>query len=101
MNAAKIKAGMAAGTITPGMVDASVARILTPMFAVGVMDAGAGAYDVAKHSANVSTPEHMQIARELAANSTVLLKNSKGLLPLSPGTKLAVIGKADTKSTIY
>ena len=36
--------------------------------------------------ANVSTPENKQLAREIAAKSTVLLKNDGGLLPLSSPT---------------
>ena len=76
MNADKVRAGISSGTITLGMVDDAVLRILTPMFAVGVMDAGASAYRADKHAANVSTPEHMLIARELTANSTVSLGNS-------------------------
>ena len=83
MNAAKVRAGMTSGTITLDMVDDAVLRILTPMFAVGVMDAGASAYSADKHSANVSTPEHMQIARELAANSTVSRGNKPSIHSLT------------------
>lgn len=36
---------------------------------------------------------HHQLAREVAQQSIVLLKNNDGLLPLAPDTKLAVIGE--------
>jgi beta-glucosidase len=43
---------------------------------------------------NVSTPEHKALARKVAAFSTVLLKNEKGLLPLDASKigKIALIG---------
>ncbi|KFI45690.1 beta-glucosidase [Bifidobacterium bohemicum] len=37
--------------------------------------------------------EHDEIAREAAREAMVLLKNEDGLLPVKPGTKLAVIGE--------
>ena len=51
------------------------------MFAVGVMDAEPGAWDASKHSVNASTEENIVTARNLSAQSTVLLKNN-GVLPL-------------------
>ena len=42
--------------------------------------------------ANVSTPAHKALARELAAKSTVLVKNEGALLPLARTLKLALIG---------
>jgi hypothetical protein len=49
-------------------VDDSVKRILTAMFAAGVMDAFAAdpmAYDYSKHSKNVTTLEAAALARKL------------------------------------
>jgi beta-glucosidase len=41
------------------------------------------------------------VAQNLSAQSTVLLKNVGDLLPLQPNAKVAVIGLADANSTIY
>ena len=49
-----------------------VVRILTPMFAVGIMD---GLLPFGDHSANVSSPAHDALSRQIAAAATVLLKN--------------------------
>lgn len=101
MNLPLVSAALAAGNISMTQIDEAVERILTPMFAVGVMDAEDGAYSVLKHSVNASTPEHIAIAQNLSSQSTVLLKNSDGVLPLKSSANVAVIGLADENSTIY
>ena len=59
-----------------------------------------GAWDASKHSVNASTEENIATARNLSAHSTVLLKNN-GVLPLKASARIAVIGLADDKTTIY
>lgn len=44
-----------------------------------------------------SKKEHNEIARKVAAQSMVLLKNSAGLLPLKKGEKIAVVGEMARK----
>lgn len=103
MNDAKITAGIAAKNITEAAVDESVTRILTGMFMAGVIDKhdeDKMAYDFSKHSANVTSDAAAQLARELSANSTVLLKNEGGVLPLSASDKVAVIGLADQDNAL-
>jgi len=75
-------------------IDNAVRRTLRMMFEVGVMDEPLSAWNSSLFKANVSTPEHMQLARRLSADSTVLLKNQDGVLPLPRGAKLALIGFA-------
>jgi beta-glucosidase len=69
-----------------------VQRILTAMFAVGIMD-----NPQTGNITNIATSkESIQLAVDVAAAGTVLLKNSKGLLPLDPNKvrNIAVIGDA-------
>ena len=53
-------------------VDKSVLRILTPMYAIGVMDEGTPRGD---KSNDVTSTEHTELAAKISAASHVLLKN--------------------------
>lgn len=101
MNSAKIKAGLSSGDITQAAVDDAVFRILRAMFAVGVMDEPASAWDWAKLKANVTTADSVASARRLSAVSTVLLKNDKSVLPLPKDKKIAVIGFGKQGAVIH
>jgi beta-glucosidase len=70
-------------------IDASAGRILTMIFRSGRM----GKKQPAREKL-LNTPEHVALARELAEESIVLLKNEKNLLPLkAEGLKsIAVLG---------
>lgn len=70
-------------------LDDMAQRILTAMFRVGLFDEP----NTGSPSAVVSTPDHIALAREIASQGTVLLKNDGNVLPLSPAvTRIAVIG---------
>lgn len=47
---------------------------------------------------SMHTPEHLAVAREVAREGIVLLKNEKCFLPLRSGTRIAVIGENAVKS---
>jgi len=103
MNPAKIEAMIANKTATKSDVHESVTRILTAMFAVGVMDAHAAdpmAYDYSKHYKNVTTLAAANLARNLSAHATVLLKNEDDVLPIAHGKKVAIIGLADESNAL-
>jgi beta-glucosidase len=70
-------------------IDESVRRILTMIVASGVMDE-----TNANPPGSVNTVEHQALARELAEESIVLLKNDGQILPLQPDRvrSIAVIG---------
>lgn len=70
------------------LVDEAARRMLLLLFRSGVMDGSGG------ETGSGDTPEHRALAREVAANSMVLLKNEDSVLPLKAEqvNTLAVIG---------
>ncbi|RZZ82620.1 beta-glucosidase [Pseudoxanthomonas winnipegensis] len=77
------------GRVTDRDIDRLALSVLTPMFRLGLVD-----HPLPREvKADVRTPEHTALAREIAECGTVLLKNDRDVLPLSPSLKtLAVIG---------
>jgi len=60
------------------LLDRSVERFLKPFYDLGVFEAMS---EENKYSNNVTTEEHVQVAREISEKSHVLLKNEGGVLP--------------------
>lgn len=92
----QLRAALADGELTQARIDDMVRNIVRPMFEHGLFDRpvspGAEPY-----LSDVSTPEHLAVARRAAADATVMLKNRDRLLPLEPtdgGRTIAVIGWA-------
>jgi beta-glucosidase len=79
------------GLITMADLDTAVARVLRLKFEMGLFE---NPYvDPAKVSAQVRSDHHKALAREVAREGIVLLKNEQNLLPLSKDIKsIAVIG---------
>lgn len=50
--------------------------------------------DVLMREANASTPAHIELARTVAAESAVLLKNEAETLPIRTGSVIALVGSA-------
>mmetsp|Transcript_9552 Transcript_9552/g.18119 ORF Transcript_9552/g.18119 Transcript_9552/m.18119 type:complete len:717 (+) Transcript_9552:36-2186(+) len=103
MNAQNLNAMLKNGTVTQAAVDDSVFRILYAMFAVGVMDEPASAWDWKKLKVNATTDASAASARHLSAISTVLLKNEGSVLPLPKiGTnKFAVLGFGSDNAVVH
>lgn len=74
--------------VEPAHIDDAARRMLRTIFRAGVMK------DETLPAGSGDTPEHRALARELAAESMVLLKNERQRLPLKADQikKLAVIG---------
>ena len=84
------------GRISEKLIDELCREVLVVKYQLGLFD---DPYRYGKQNLSevYYRPENMQFARELAAESMVLLKND-GVLPLAEGTKIALIGPfADSK----
>ena len=84
-----IPAAVEQGLLDEADLDRNLMRILTERFRLGEMD-GNSPWDNLD-PAIVEGPEHRALSLKMARESLVLLQN-KGVLPLRPGQKVAVIG---------
>lgn len=84
---AALKAAVAAGEVTETAIDDHAGRVLLLIVRCGLLDG-----NPKQARAELMTPAHRQIARDVAAESFVLLKNENGLLPLTSAPSIAVIG---------
>ena len=87
---APLKAAIANGQVSMATLDEHVRRILIPMFRFGLFDT----QQTGTWNSYVRAPEHAAFSLQAAEQGTVLLKNAGGLLPLSDGESIAVIGEA-------
>ena len=75
------------------LIDDAVKRILRKKFELGLFDDPFKFNNEEREQKALYNPEHRKVARAMAAKSIVLLKNEKGILPLSKSTKtIAFIG---------
>ena len=90
-----LTAALQDGAITMSRLNDMVRNIVRPMFRGGLFDHPVSPGAV-PYLSDVSTPEHLSLARDVAADATVMLKNRRHLLPLGPnsGRTIAVIGWA-------
>jgi beta-glucosidase len=79
------------GAVPTSLLDEAVRRVLRIKFQAGLFD---NPYADPRRAENdILSPANLEVARKLAQESIVLLKNQDNLLPLNPNTKtIAVIG---------
>ena len=87
-----LKTAVQTGQVPAARLDDMVTRIVYEMFRLGLFDHPLPSQPGAA-AANVERPQDVSLARTIAENGTVLLKNGGNLLPLSgAGRRIAVIG---------
>ena len=82
---------VAAGEVSEAVIDEACRRVLTLKYQLGLFD---NPYtDMSGRDTVLYNPAHLQMAREAAAKSVVLVKNTDKTLPIKPDVrKIAVIG---------
>ncbi|MGW1955519.1 glycoside hydrolase family 3 C-terminal domain-containing protein [Streptomyces sp. NPDC001920] len=86
---ARVRGALERGLLTESDVDAAVRRQLSVRFRLGEFDPE---YDPHALTKDFDTPAHRALAQEAAEQAVVLLKNNGHVLPLAPGTRMAVVG---------
>ena len=94
------------GTVNMSTVNIALLRLYRKYVETGVLDGAKGAAAFAANGPHtVDTPAHRTLALEAAQQAAVLLQNNipagktKALLPLTPGTKVAIIGPHSVSTT--
>lgn len=84
---------VADGRIDEAVIDRALLRVLVQKIQLGLLDAPAepAAATAAKGSVDLDSPENRDLARRIAEQAIVLLRND-GTLPLTAPTSIAVIG---------
>ena len=78
------------GQIQEADIDVSVRRLMQARFEIGEMDSSTP-WDQAIPLTTIDSPEHQQLALQMAREAMVLLQNN-GILPFDPQQKVALIG---------
>lgn len=83
---------IAEGKVEEATVDDACRRILLTKFKLGLFDDPYRYSDEKREKETIYKPEFLKAAREIAAASSVLLKNEKNALPLNKAQTIALIG---------
>lgn len=89
---APLAEGLESGAVDMAVLNRAVRRVLRLKFRLGLFEERM--VDVETAAAGFGTAPHRDLARSLATQSMVLLRNSNNILPLSPVGRIAVVGPA-------
>src|SRR5215213_1964314 len=96
-----LKKSMKEGKITQKEIDLACRRILEAKFKLGLFEDPYRYCDSNRSKTEIYTPGNLKAAREIAAETFVLLKNVNGLLPLKKTGTIALVGPlADAKENM-
>jgi beta-glucosidase len=96
-----LKKSLKEGKVTQAQIDLACRRVLEAKYKLGLFSDPYRYCDENRAATEVFTPENRKIAREIAAESFVLLKNDGNILPLKKGSTIALVGPlADNKENM-
>ncbi|WP_018675281.1 beta-glucosidase BglX [Riemerella columbina] len=87
-----LKKSLKEGKISEETINTAVRRILEAKYDLGLFDNPYQYGDAKKAAEEIFSDENRKVARSIAAQSMVLLKNDRQTLPLKNVSKIAVIG---------
>ncbi|KAK8085046.1 hypothetical protein PG997_006317 [Apiospora hydei] len=91
-NFEKIPQMVESGKLSIDVVDEAVRRSLRAKFAAGLFENPYLGVPDEEHAKHIHTDETIELARQIDAESIVLLENHENVLPLKKDAKIAVIG---------
>ena len=96
-----LKKSLAEGKITQKQIDDACRLILEAKYKLGLFENPYKFCDPQRSKTAIGTPANIQFARDIAAESFVLLKNQNNLLPLKKTGTIALIGPlADSRENM-
>ncbi|MBC7888153.1 MAG: beta-glucosidase BglX [Ferruginibacter sp.] len=96
-----LKKSLQDGKVTPAQIDAACRRILEAKYKLGLFEDPYRYCDINRAKTDIFTDASRKTAREIAAQSFVLLKNTNNLLPIKKSGTIALIGPlADAKENM-
>jgi beta-glucosidase len=96
-----LKKSLQEGKVTQQQIDNACRLILEAKYKLGLFDDPYRYCKVERSKTDVFTPANRQVARKIAAESFVLLKNNNNILPLKKSGTIALIGPlADSKENM-
>lgn len=97
----QLKACIDDGTVTMYELNRAVRRVLEAKYKLGLFDNPYRYCDAKREKNDLYTAAHRQLARDIAAQTFVLLKNQNNLLPLKKSGSIALIGPlADSRNNL-
>ena len=97
----QLKACLADGSVTMEELNQAVRRVLEAKYKLGLFDNPYRYCDTKREKNELYTAAHRQTARDIAAQTFVLLKNENNLLPLKKHGSIALIGPlADNRNNL-
>ena len=96
-----LKKSLQEGKITQKEIDAACRRILEAKYKLGLFEDPYRYCNIERSKTEIYTPDNLKAAREIAAETFVLLKNQNNVLPLKKSGTIALVGPlADAKENM-